>query len=221
MAFSWWSFYSCFSFSDVGSVGVKHFSEVKLQVSLIQMLFLWLTLAGGPLLYYFVSVSFMHWWEDKVLGLETYSLNGISLIPPRGRANRICWFLPLETASREDRQTAWVLCINIARSKALNILYSKYLMTIHKPHYNSHRSIKVSFTLFAFSSAMSSPFSTGYERGVWMCYVFYIDWAGLFNSIAAYPYLERQWKSFENQWAEAGKTKIIDLLSNSCRQQNN
>lgn len=45
-----------------------------------------------------------------------------------------------------------------------------------------------------------------------MCYVFYIDWAGLFNSIAAYPYLEGQWKSFENQWAEASKTKIIDCF---------
>lgn len=45
-----------------------------------------------------------------------------------------------------------------------------------------------------------------------MCYVFYIDWVGLFNSIAAYPYLEGQWKSFENQWAEASKTKIIDCF---------
>lgn len=45
-----------------------------------------------------------------------------------------------------------------------------------------------------------------------MFYVFCIDWVGLFNSIAAYPYLEVQWKSFENQWAEASKTKIIDCF---------
>lgn len=43
-------------------------------------------------------------------------------------------------------------------------------------------------------------------------YVFYIDWAGLFNSIAAYPDLGGQWKSFGNQWAEASKTKIIDFF---------
>lgn len=45
-----------------------------------------------------------------------------------------------------------------------------------------------------------------------MFYAFYIDWEGLFNSIAAYPYFEVQWKSFENQWAEASKTKIIDCF---------
>lgn len=45
-----------------------------------------------------------------------------------------------------------------------------------------------------------------------MCYVFYIDWVGLFNSIAAYPYLAVQWKLFVNQWAEASKTEIIDCF---------
>lgn len=50
-------------------------------------------------------------------------------------------------------------------------------------------------------------------------YVFYIDWAGLFNSIVAYPGFGGgvggvgvQWKSFGNQWAEASKTKIIDCF---------
>lgn len=51
-----------------------------------------------------------------------------------------------------------ILCANIARSNALNILYSKYLMAIHKLHNSFHRSIKVSFSLFAFSSAMNSQF---------------------------------------------------------------
>lgn len=51
-----------------------------------------------------------------------------------------------------------ILRTNIARSNALNILYSKYLMAINKLHNSFHRSIKVSLILFAFSSAMNSHF---------------------------------------------------------------
>ena len=62
-----------------------------------------------------------------------------------------------------EKQTATqilleILSTNIARSNALNILYSKYLMAINKLHNSFHRSIKVSFSLFAFSSAMNSQF---------------------------------------------------------------
>lgn len=74
-------------------------------------------------------------------------------------------------------------CTNIARSNTLNILYSEYLMAIYKPHNSFHWTIKVSFVLFAFSSAMCSQFPAAMKEK----YVFYIDWAGLFNSIAAYP----------------------------------
>lgn len=56
-------------------------------------------------------------------------------------------------------------------------------MVIHKPHNSFHRTIKVSFVLFAFSCAMCSQFPAAVAEK----YVFYIDWAGLFNSIAAYP----------------------------------
>lgn len=56
-------------------------------------------------------------------------------------------------------------------------------MVIHKPPNSFHRTIKVSFVLFAFSCAMCSQFPAAMAEK----YVFYIDWAGLFNSIAAYP----------------------------------
>lgn len=93
----------------------------------------------------------------------------------------------------------------------------KHLMTISKLHSSFHRSIQVSFCLFAvFFFFMCNEFclSTGYERGKRGCVFMYfiLIGLGLFNSIAAYPYLEGQWKSFENQWAEAGKTKIIDCF---------
>lgn len=158
----------------------------------------------------------MHWWERKVLGLETHSLNGISLIQPRGKANGICWSLLLQMAAEKKKERQGPkFCLriprtNIARSNALNILYSKYLMAIHKLHNSVHRSINFQFVCIFICNEFSV--STGYEREAWMCYVFYIDWVGLFNSIAAYPYLEGQWKSFENQWAEASKTKIIDCF---------
>lgn len=80
-------------------------------------------------------------------------------------------------------------------------------MAIHKAHNSAHTSIKLSFGLFAFLSATTSLFPQAMKH---KCGRVIIDWAGLFNSIAAYPYLEGQWKSFENQWAEASKTKIID-----------
>lgn len=66
---------------------------------------------------------------------------------------------------RKRKKTAQILfeilCTNIARSHALNILHSKYLMSINKLHNSFHRSIKVSFCLFAFSSAMNSQFPQG------------------------------------------------------------
>ena len=65
------------------------------------------------------------------------------------------WLQKRETASQILLK---ILCTNIARSNALNILYSKYAMAIHKLHNSVHRSIKVSFSLFAFSSAMNSQF---------------------------------------------------------------
>lgn len=46
----------------------------------------------------------------------------------------------------------------------------------------------------------------------WMCYMFHIDLPGLLNSITAYPYFVGLWKSLENRWAEASKTKIIDCF---------
>lgn len=72
---------------------------------------------------------------------------------------------------------------DIARSNTLNILYSEYLMAIHKAHNGFHRTITVSFVLFPVSSAMCSQFPASMKKK----YVFYIDWAGLFNSIVAYP----------------------------------
>lgn len=78
----------------------------------------------------------------------------------------------------EKRQTAAqilleILCTNIARSNALNILYSKYLMAIHKLHNSFHRSIKVCFSLFAVSSAMNSqlPQAMKEQRG---CVTYFI-----------------------------------------------
>lgn len=84
-------------------------------------------------------------------------------------------------------------------------------MAIHKAHNGFHQTITVSFVLFAVSSAMCSQFPASMKKK----YVFYIDWAGLFNSIVANPDLRGggvAWKSFGNQWAEASKTKIIDCF---------
>lgn len=125
----------------------------------------------------------------------------------------------------ENRQTSSQfllknLCTNIARRNILKSLYSKYLIASHKLHNSFHRSIKVSFTLFEFSSAMCSQFPGGCEREVCMSYVFYIDWVGLFNSIAAYLYLEGRCKSFGNQWAEASKAKIIDCFQTPAGRRN-
>lgn len=81
-------------------------------------------------------------------------------------------------------------------------------MAIHKPYNSFHRTIKVSFVLLAFSSAICSLFPATMKEK----YVFYIDWAVLFNSIA-YPNLGGDSKkSFGNQCAEASKTKIIDCF---------
>lgn len=56
---------------------------------------------------------------------------------------------------------------NIARSNTLNILYSEYLMAIHKAHNGFHRAITVSFVLFAFSSAMCSQFQQPWKRNMY------------------------------------------------------
>lgn len=118
--------------------------------------------------------SFMNWWEHEVPGRERSSLNGAPLVQPRGRANRICWFLQCLKKCFE-RSAAQILqeknlWTNFARSKTLNILYSKYLMTIHKLHNGFHRTIKVSFVLFAFSCAMCSPVTSNHGREVCILY---------------------------------------------------
>lgn len=128
------------------------------------------------------------------------------------------WYQERKTATQTLLK---ILCTNIARRNTLNILSLKYLMAISKLHKCSHRSIKNIFSLCLHFHLQWIHISTGNERELWMFYVFYIDWVGLFNSIAAYRYLEVLWKSFQNRWAEAIKTKIIDCFSNSCRQQNN
>lgn len=56
---------------------------------------------------------------------------------------------------------------NIARSDTLNILYSEYLMAIHKAHNGFHWTITVSFVLFAFSSAMCSQFQQPWKRNMY------------------------------------------------------
>lgn len=108
---------------------------------------------------------------------------------------------------------------NIARSNTLNILYSEYLMAIHKAHNGFHRTITISFVLFAFSPAMCSQFPAAMKKK----YIFYIDWAGLFNSIVAYPDLGG-WGAVKIILKSMGGSKQDKnnwLLSNSCRQQNN
>lgn len=57
-------------------------------------------------------------------------------------------------------------------------------MAIHKAHNGFYRTITVLFVLFAVSSATCSQFPAAMKKKK---YVFYIDWAGLFNSIVAYP----------------------------------
>lgn len=85
----------------------------------------------------------------------------------------------------ENRQTSSQLllknlCTNIARRNILNSLYSKYLIASHKLHNSFHRSIKVSFTLFAFSSAMCSQFPGAVkEKCGCLTYFILIGWAYL------------------------------------------
>lgn len=85
-------------------------------------------------------------------------------------------------------------------------------MVIHKAYNSLHRSIKESFSLFAFSSGMSSKFPRAMreKRG---CVMYFIS-IGRAYLIQLLHILttEGRWKSFENQWAEAGKTKIIDCF---------
>lgn len=79
-------------------------------------------------------------------------------------------------------------------------------MAIHKAHNGFYRTITVLFVLFAASSAMCSQFPAAMKEK----YVFYIDWAGLFNSIVAYPDL----------WGEAGKI-VWESMGGSRQDKNN
>lgn len=149
----------------------------------------------------------MPWWEHKVLGLET--LNGALLIQPQGRTNGITAALnAIRKRKKAARVLFEILCTNIARSHTLNILYSKSIWWL------SLNFVKAFIDLvclhFHLQWILSCPRAMSESSECF--YVFSIDWVGLFNSIAAYPYLEVQRKSFENQWVEASKTKIIDCF---------
>lgn len=75
-------------------------------------------------------------------------------------------------------------------------------MAIHKAHNGFHQTITVSFVLFAVSSAMCSQFPASMKKK----YVFYIDWAGLFNSIVANPDL-RGGGGMKIVWESMGGSK--------------
>lgn len=74
-------------------------------------------------------------------------------------------------------------------------------MAIHKAHNGFHQTITVSFVLFAVSSAMCSQFPASMKKK----YVFYIDWAGLFNSIVANPDLREGGGWHENRLGINGR----------------
>jgi len=88
-----------------------------------------------------------------------------------------------------------ILRTNIARSNTLNILYSKYLKAINKLYKSSHRSIKVSFILFAFSSAMNSHFPQAMKDNCECvtCFIL-IGWAYLIQLLHIHT-----WRCSENR----------------------
>lgn len=145
-------FLRLFSFSKVDNVGgtVETFQRLmdQLQVFPTQMSLLWPTLAGSLFLIIF--------YESMGRGDSGVAEMAFLLISHRAEL--------IESAHSHNAQnyfessTAQILPkrrrTNIARSNTLNILYSEYLMAIHKAHNGFHSTITVSFVLFAFSSAM-------------------------------------------------------------------
>lgn len=95
------------------------------------------------------------------MGLET--LNGALLIQPQGKANGITAALNAIRIERKhaNRVLFESLCTNIARSHALNILYSKYLMVITKLCEGLHRSSFHFVCIFICNEFLAS---TGDER---------------------------------------------------------
>lgn len=96
------------------------------------------------------------------------------------------------------------------RRNGLNMLYLKYLMGISELH---KRSIKVSSEFVCISPC--NEFSVFHQLWKWKrgrvtCFLS-IGRAYLIQLLHILTW-RGQWKSFENQWAEASKTKIIDCF---------
>lgn len=80
-------------------------------------------------------------------------------------------------------------------------------MVINKLHQDFHGAANACFILFASSAAMNVGFPWAMKKNC-ECFTYFVSigWAYLIQLL----HLEVQWKSFQNQWAEASKTKIID-----------
>lgn len=80
-------------------------------------------------------------------------------------------------------------------------------MVINNLHQNFHGPANAHFILFAFSAAINAGFLQAMKKNC-ECFTYFVSigWAYLIQLL----HLEVQWKSFQNQWAEASKTKRID-----------
>lgn len=108
-------------------------------------------------------------------------------------------------ASEKERKQTQILFeilgTNIARSNTLTIVHLGYLMAINKLCNSFHRSIKVSYTLFAFSFAMDSGFPRAMkEHCGCVTYFILIGWAYLIQLLHILT-----WRGSENRFRINGR----------------